>query len=180
MSATTHPHGPLFNGSESSYPPQNQEPSPTRRGLLRNPIRYWVGWPVFSRQVSLPDRAWADHITRVKVMVKVLDFVQSGGAIGVKPDRRWACRTTTPPPAPSPRSVRLRRASGYRGGSRRGDFFRLIVDHGPGRDCATSSPTTSTVAPHGVSAAPRWSTTMLRSTVQAGGTVKRRSLPGSN
>ena len=79
MSATTHPHGPLFNGSESSYPPQNQEPSPTRRGLLRNPIRYWVGRPVFSRQVSLPDRAWADHITRVKVMVKVLDFIQLGG-----------------------------------------------------------------------------------------------------
>ena len=82
MSATTHPHGPLFNGSESSYPPQNQEPSPTRRGLLRNPIRYWVGRPVFSRQVSLPDRAWADHITRVKVMVKVLDFIQLGGPRG--------------------------------------------------------------------------------------------------
>ena len=72
-----------------------------------------------------------DYTAKAKVMVKVLDFVKSGGAIGVNPDRRWACRTTTPPPAPSPRSVR--RASGYRGGSRLGDFFRLIVEHGPGQ-----------------------------------------------
>ncbi len=108
MSATTHPHGPLFNGSEISYPPQNQEPSPTRRGLLRNPIRYWVGRPVFSRQVSLPDRAWADHITRVKVMVKVLDFIQLGGK-GQNTASVFAAQPAGHcPAAPVSRSHRLR------------------------------------------------------------------------